>query len=248
MGALRQLLQIVCDTLVYLGTFMYFSWWQQPISKLEVFGKERLPVCHVYTLAKTLQLWDAPHYRASSFAEDLRANLRNVAIPGTGAGTWWRGNTAALTAAAAAPRSDMFRSAAGIPLSVFCYSKATALFFILVVNPLISLAAAVYLACHKQGDGAQQQQQPASVAATYRRLLLFPDHWFAIWRHNCMLVGYHALLTGSSSSSSYAMESKGTWLLEGQRLGLPVSPFYSDGTVFVKHVSIEGGMGIHVFR
>lgn len=109
MGALRQLLQIVCDTLVYLGTFMYFSWWQQPISKLEVFGKERLPVCHVYTLAQTLQLWDAPHYRASSFAEDLRANLRNVATPGTGGGTWWRGNTAALTAAAAAPRSDKVR-------------------------------------------------------------------------------------------------------------------------------------------
>lgn len=137
-------------------------------------------------------------------------------------------------------------SAAGIPLSIFCYSKATALFFILVVNPLISLVAAVYLACHSPGDGAQQQQQqPASIAATYRRLLLFPDHWFAIWRHNCMLVGYHALLTGSSS---YAMESKGTWLLEGRRLGLPVSPFYSDGAVFVKHVSIEGGMGIHVFR
>lgn len=139
----------------------------------------------------------------------------------------------------------LFCSAAGIPLSVFCYSKATALFFILVVNPLISLAAAVYLACHKPGDGAQQQQQAASVAATYRRLLLFPDHWFAVWRHNCMLVGYHALLTGSSS---YEMESKGTWLLEGQRLGLPVSPFYSEGAVFVKHVSIEGGMGIHVFR
>lgn len=40
---------------------------------------------HVFSLAKTLALWDAPHYRAPSFAADLRANLANVAIPGTGA-------------------------------------------------------------------------------------------------------------------------------------------------------------------
>lgn len=150
------------------------------------------------------------------------------------------------------------RAAAGIPLSIFCYSKLTALLFILVVNPAISLAAAVYMSL---GSWWQHVRQPAastdsstsippsSVAANYRQLLLYPRHWFAIWRHNCMLVGYHALVTGSSSSSSqYAMEAKGTFLLQGQRLGLPVSPFYSEGTVFVKHTRIEGGMGIHVFK
>jgi hypothetical protein len=142
-------------------------------------------------------------------------------------------------------------------MSVFCHSKLTALLFILVVNPIISLAAAIYSCYFSQQDHLQQQQQtqsagstthssqPASIASTYRQFLLFPSHWFAIWRHNCLLVGYHALVTGSSS---YQMEGKGTFLLEGQRLGLPVSPFYSDGTVFVKHVSVEGGMGIHVFR
>lgn len=84
MGCLQQVLQVVYDTIVYLGSFLYFWVWQQPINKLEVFGEQRLPLCHVYMLAKTLQLWDAPHYRAASFAEDLRANLKNVAIPGTG--------------------------------------------------------------------------------------------------------------------------------------------------------------------
>ena len=39
---------------------------------------------HVYSLARTLQLWDAPHYRARTLADDLRANLKNVAVPGTG--------------------------------------------------------------------------------------------------------------------------------------------------------------------
>lgn len=143
----------------------------------------------------------------------------------------------------------------GIPLSVFCYSKATALLFILVINPAISLAAAVYCVCsqwlehlqmnqHNQDD-SNTSTQPCDVATMYRQLLLFPNHWFAIWRHSCLLVGYHALVSGSSS---YRMEAKGTFLLEGQRLGLPVSPFYSDARVFVKHISIEGGMGIHVFR
>lgn len=42
--------------------------------------------------------------------------------------------------------------------------------------------------------------------------------------------------------------SPGTFLLEADRLGLAVSPFFREATVFVKHKSIEGGMGIHVFR
>lgn len=88
MGFLHQLVQIWWYTVTYWGVFLYFWWWQQPITKLEVFGEQRLPLCHMYTLAKTLQLWHAPHYRAATFADDLRANLRNVAIPGTGE-YWW---------------------------------------------------------------------------------------------------------------------------------------------------------------
>lgn len=152
---------------------------------------------------------------------------------------------------------------AGIPLSVLCYSKFTALLFIMVVNPAITLVAAVYCSLSSWWQQARHpassqdsttsttsssSSQPLDVAAQYRQLLLYPNHWFAIWRHNCMLVGYHALVTGSSSSSQYAMEAKGTFLLQGQRLGLPVSPFYNEGTVFVKHTRIEGGMGIHVFK
>lgn len=84
LAIVQQLLCIVLDTCVYWGTFLYFWWWQQPISKLEIFGEQYLPRCHMYMLAKTLHLWDEPHYRAASFAEDLRDNLKNVAIPGTG--------------------------------------------------------------------------------------------------------------------------------------------------------------------
>jgi hypothetical protein len=133
---------------------------------------------------------------------------------------------------------------------VFCYSRATALLFLLLVNPVACLAAAAYLVLFRlspssPGSDSSSSGRPAGLAEAYQQLLLAPQHWFAIWRHNCVLMGYHALVTGSSS---YSLEDKGTFLLQGQRLGLPVSPFYQHGTVFVKHKSVEGGMGIHVFK
>ena len=48
---------------------------------------------HVFSLALTLRLWARPHYRHGTFQDDALANLRNVAVPGT-----------------------------GVPLSVFCLS------------------------------------------------------------------------------------------------------------------------------
>jgi hypothetical protein len=49
-------------------------------------------------------------------------------------------------------------------------------------------------------------------------------------------------------SPQYRAEDKGTFLLEGERMGLPVSPFCKEPAFFIKHKSIEGGMGIHVYR
>jgi hypothetical protein len=39
----------------------------------------------------------------------------------------------------------------------------------------------------------------------------------------------------------YALEDKAPFLLEADRLGLPVAPFVKAPRVFVKHRSIEGG-------
>ena len=39
---------------------------------------------NVYLAARTLWLWRRPHYRSRSYQTDLAANLRNVALPGTG--------------------------------------------------------------------------------------------------------------------------------------------------------------------
>jgi hypothetical protein len=121
---------------------------------------------------------------------------------------------------------------------------------VLLVNPVACLAAACYLKLFRlspssPSSDSSNNSRHAGLAETYRQLLLAPQHWFAIWRHNCVLMGCHALVTGSPS---YSLEDKGTFLLQGQRMGLPVSPFFQHATVFVKHKSVEGGMGIHVFK
>lgn len=39
---------------------------------------------HVFSLVLALRLWRRPHYRHGTFRDDAAANLRNVAVPGTG--------------------------------------------------------------------------------------------------------------------------------------------------------------------
>jgi len=69
---------------------------------------------HVFSLCLALRLWDAPHYRKSSYAADVRDNFRNVAIPGT-----------------------------GIPLSVLAVNKTLTTVFLIVGYPLVCFAASV---------------------------------------------------------------------------------------------------------
>ncbi|CAD7963814.1 unnamed protein product [Amoebophrya sp. A25] len=69
---------------------------------------------HMFSLALVFRLWDKPHYRCGSFGEDLRVNLRNVAIPGT-----------------------------GVPLSIFCFSRYTAYFWLLILYPFTCLFSAL---------------------------------------------------------------------------------------------------------
>ena len=43
-------------------------------------------------------------------------------------------------------------------------------------------------------------------------------------------------------SKQYLLEGKGEFLLAAEAAGVPISPFRRDiGTVFAKHVNIEGG-------
>jgi hypothetical protein len=180
----------------------------------------------VYSLALIFELWDKPHYRNGSFQEDMIKNLRNVAIPGT-----------------------------GVPLSLFCYYKATALLFVLVLLPLICLAAALNKAAteFRQTYRGRKFDGVANTAAHiatetlkhYTEQLLHPPDWFSFWTLNCRLASLHSLKT---QTSGYRMEDKWTFLVEGEKRGVPVTPYMKCGAIVVKDTNEEGGMGIHFFN
>ena len=183
---------------------------------------------HMYSLALMFYLWDKPHYRKASYREDKRDNLRNVAIPGT-----------------------------GCPLSIFTQNKATALFLLLVIYPLLSIVAAVhgyYYTQRKNRQNApsittsqeQRQVDLAAIAREYSTRLLAPDDWFSYWRLNCRIAAFHALL--NNVPSGYAMENKWLFLQKGAELGVPVSPCLSLPSIVVKHRNEEGGMGIFFYK
>lgn len=77
-----------------------------------VFGSQPHAKAQVYSLVTTLWMWNQPHYRTGSFQDDMKTNLRNVAIPGT-----------------------------GIPLSLLVSSKLLAFAFLLIGYPMVCAVA-----------------------------------------------------------------------------------------------------------
>ena len=94
---------------------MHYCLWQKGnYAGLSVVSPSKQARLQIYWLALSIRIWDEPHYRSGTFQNDLRKNLRNVAVPKT-----------------------------GIPLSWFCHSKILATVFVLIVFPLLCLAAAI---------------------------------------------------------------------------------------------------------
>lgn len=83
--------------------------------------RQRVPTVQarvqIYWLALSLRLWSYPHYRSGTFQNDLRKNLRNVAIPKT-----------------------------GVPLSLVCMSRLVAYPFVMVVIPMLCFVSSIICA------------------------------------------------------------------------------------------------------
>eukprot|EP00639_Heterosigma_akashiwo_P003513 CAMPEP_0194590618 /NCGR_PEP_ID=MMETSP0292-20121207/21489_1 /TAXON_ID=39354 /ORGANISM="Heterosigma akashiwo, Strain CCMP2393" /LENGTH=225 /DNA_ID=CAMNT_0039448359 /DNA_START=86 /DNA_END=760 /DNA_ORIENTATION=+ len=125
----------------------------------------------------------------------------------------------------------------GIPLSVFCYFKITVYWYLLCVNPFICFMAAL---------NPKNRRDRRSIAVVYGEQLLEPKDWFSYWRMNCRLASLHAYVTGSKD---FAMEDKWTFLVEGDKKGVPISPFLkAPAAIVVKDKNEEGGMGIYFFK
>ena len=89
----------------------------------------------LFSLGLIFRLWDKPHYRTTSYQQDMLDNLRNVAIPGT-----------------------------GIPLSIFCYYKTVALWFVMCVAPFACFCGAL-------NKGRLQFQSDSSILNFFRVVL-----------------------------------------------------------------------------
>ena len=118
----------------------------------------------IYSLCLHLRMWSLPHYRSGTFANDMRKNLRNVALPGT-----------------------------GVPLSYFCTHYAIALVFVWFGVPFAALAAAVIQVrdAHLTKSG---NRRTLGVAFSEALLASGTGGraWFHYWRLNCALASYHA--------------------------------------------------------
>ncbi len=166
----------------------------------------------IFSLALIFRMWKHPHYRNTSFQQDCIDTLQNVAIPGT-----------------------------GIPLSLFCYSYYTALFFVAVCNPIICLFGAI----NKANKEYQNFNQFLDLTVQHFISHLFhPQDWFSFWRLNCTLASYHSLIT---QSPGYSFEDKWEFLTRGHAMGKSLVQFpsmlfnYFDSNVRGAGVSLSGG-------
>eukprot|EP01038_Epipyxis_sp_PR26KG_P011743 gene11743-15714_t len=120
----------------------------------------------IYSLSLIFKLWSKPHYRSSSYKQDMIDNLKNVAIPGT-----------------------------GLPLSLFCHNYLLCLLFVFFANPIICLIGAINKAIVHHPNHKFNEDFFKAISIYYYNHLYRPDDWFSLWRLNCRLVSYHSQVT-----------------------------------------------------
>jgi hypothetical protein len=229
-GKGKSLLYALHVTIIYWYTLINYIFFHKKYSECQTFPNDLWAKVQLYSLSLIFYLWNKKHYRSKSYQQDMIDNLKNVAIPGT-----------------------------GIPLHLFAYNWWICLLFILIGNPIICFFGAWNKICSTPRHSSDSESnsnrkmkiqrswkiQFDLVCEEYVEHLLHPQDWFSFWRLNCRLVSYHSLLT---HSIDYEMEDKWTFLIEGERCGAAVSPFFTElETLVVKNKNIEGGMGIHFF-
>jgi len=126
----------------------------------------------------------------------------------------------------------------GLPLSLFVWNRPMAFGLVCAASPIVSAVAALHLWVKTRGK--------SSISEEYAIRLLAPDDWFSYWRLNCRIAGMHALL--NDVPPGYEMENKWTFLEEGAKRGVPVSPYLDTPAIVVKHRNEEGGLGIYFYK
>lgn len=143
---------------------------------------------------------------------------------------------------------DNFRNVSipgtGLPLSWFVSTKISAYLLVTCVNPVICMIAAIHYWLLKR---ANEESSMRMISDEYFIRLLTPNDWFSYWRLNSRVAAYHAYL--NHTPAGYDMENKWTFLQDGKRQNIPVSPFLENPAgLVVKHKNEEGGLGIHFYE
>ena len=101
-------------------------------------------------------------------------------------------------------------SGTGVPLSVFCHSYHSCLFFIVFINPWICFFGAFNKSRieQKKTNAFSLEAFVTDLVKFYRTHLLHPDDWFSLWRLNCRLVSYHSHLTKAKGYKQEVIQLK----------------------------------------
>lgn len=130
----------------------------------------------------------------------------------------------------------------GIPLSYFCHNWHVCLTFVVILNPIICFIGGINKARH---SAISVETFIVTALENYINFLLHPDDWFSFWRLNCRLASYHSYVT---KSNHYRHEDKWTFLLEGKKYSVPITPFFDVPSIVLKNKNVEGGLGIHFYE
>lgn len=131
----------------------------------------------------------------------------------------------------------------GIPLNLVVVNKLVAVLFLIFIVPKVCLVATLNFFYNKLDATTRS---PEDFLKEFKTRLLAPDDWFSYWRLNCRLAALHSYQ--HNNPEGYEMENKWTFLEEGEKRGVPVSPFLSTSGIVVKHKNEEGGMGIYFYK
>eukprot|EP01031_Cornospumella_fuschlensis_P025835 gene25835-31201_t len=106
-------IKIISTTVEFWLSLTSFLFMSSSYTDHQYFTNDLHAKIQVFSLSLIFRLWGKPHYRNSSYKQDLLDNLKNVAIPGT-----------------------------GIPLSFFCHFKIVAMFLVYFINPFVCFCGA----------------------------------------------------------------------------------------------------------
>jgi hypothetical protein len=217
--------KIVLETVRYQLCLLDYILHQRNYSSSTFYADNKHAKVHCYSVYLMIKFITNPfytkqkHYRSPSFLHDMKDNLKNVSVPGT-----------------------------GIPLSLFVFNKLLLYFFLLILVPIFCLFGAInqtYQDFLVVNDHNKFHWSEILFRHFYDNLLT-SNNWFTLWRYNTHLVTYHSYLT---HSIDYQMEDKWKFLKIGKELNIPISPFFDNiESIVCKNILIEGGMGIHFYK